>query len=267
MAAFPEVIERLNLLAQKLDHIRTDMLNGRIQEARDLFSFIISLRAAIENEVFNRETINAKLQVRARNLVEYCTAHLDASKAAMLITDMTACLGLLGSSRFMTRPHTFMTFFDKDIAGVTNGDFHGDPAYYTTMFREHAFPLFDEARQLTAKLVRTLGELQLVEKQRESRLMTIVKTDRYKRLSEKIPYRDHLDLIDYVENKIEDFLSRDEYSNRKVTGQVITGPYQGNLHAWLPMPLGNHRIVYTWDTKTRILTYLTIGTHQELGLT
>ncbi|GEM_PF-4682347 len=266
MVAFPEVIEWLNTLAQKLDHIRTNLFDGRIQEARDQFSFIISLRARIENDVFNKEIVNAKLQVRARNLVEYCTANLDASMAAMLIADMTAYLGLLGSARFMTRPHTLMTFFDKDIAGVTNGDFHGDPAYYTTMFREHAFPLFDEARQLTARLVRTLGELQLVERRRESRLMTIVKTERYTRLLEKTPYRDHLEIIDYIENKIEDFLSRDEYGNRKVTGQTFSGPYQGNLHAWLPAQLGNHRIVYAWDTRTRTLTYLTVGTHQELGL-
>lgn len=266
MVAFPEVIELLNTLAQRLDRIRTDLLDGKIQETRELFSFIISLRARIENEVFNKETVNTKLQVRARNLADYCTAHLDASTAATLIADMTACLGLLGSTRFMTRPYTLMTFFERDIAGVTNGDFLGDTAYYTAMFREHAFPLFDEARQLTGRLVRTLGELQLIERRRESRLMTIIKTDSYTRSSAKSPYRDHLDLIDYIENKIEDFLSRGEYNNRKVTGIVIAGPYTGKLHAWVPRPIGDSRIIYTWDTKTRTLTYLTIGTHQELGL-
>jgi len=36
------------------------------------------------------------------------------------------------------------------------------------------------------------------------------------------------------------------------------------LHAHIPEPLGNHRILYLFESGT--ITFLSIGTHDELGL-
>ncbi|MBI4149948.1 hypothetical protein HY488_00935 [Candidatus Woesearchaeota archaeon] len=268
MIFFADLIQQIEILNAKLDDIRLVLFRGKIDDARRMFYFIITVRNAIEEKIFNTQITNPKLEAKEKNLIEYAQYHLDMAKANAFLSDTIAYLGLLGSARFETGEYALSLFFERDMRGVTNGDFRGDETYYLQMIKELAVPVIDRLQTIANRLVKDLGALKIIEQQKESRLLHILKTLRYKSLREKSPYKDHVEIIDYIEDKIGDFINRNDFSNRKVTGRILqTGtPYDGMLHAWLPMPLGDHRIVYTWDVKTRTITYITIGTHKELGL-
>lgn len=267
MVLFPDLIQQLETISEKIADISANLFTGSIDDARRTFLFVVSLRHSFETALFNRRIVNERLHGEEQNFVDYCQYHIDMGKAHQLLTDAISLLGKLGSPRFVTTEHHLVSFFEQELRGVTNSDFKGDEAYYLQMFREHASPLLEQIEVVIERLVTLLGELQRIEKQKEVRLIFINKTPKYRSLCEKLPYKDHRDLLDYVENKIEDCLSRGDYTNDNVTKRTIAGSYQGALHAHIPMPLGNHRIIYTWDAKSRTLTYIAIGTHKGLGLT
>ncbi len=77
-------------------------------------------------------------------------------------------------------------------------------------------------------------------------------------------YSRHIEEIERVEDKIRRFLSRGLINREKVTQKINAGVWEGHYHAWLPDPMSDHRIVFSWDGKKGV--FETIGTHDELGI-
>ncbi len=96
-------------------------------------------------------------------------------------------------------------------------------------------------------------------------IVTPVYTTKYAAIKQKSTYAANNILILKVEEKILDRISKGIFSE-KLSGKIFFGEWKGFLHARLPAPIDNHRIVYSYDPSKRTVTFYTIGTHEELGL-
>ena len=264
-AAFSPIIEQLNLLLQNITKLKAEIFNGQLSEAKRTFLFVTELRQALEQLLFNARI--EKGPIVKSNLIEYCHAQLDGEKANKVLQDSIAILGILGSPRFQTHDHNLATFFQKDIAGISDNNFQQERDFYVEMFVELIGSHVEQLEISCRRLIQMLAEFKALDVQKENRLKTIKKKSQYKAMVDKKTYRENSRLIQLIENKIENALARDDYSNRKITEAIReTGPYVGMLHARLPSPIGDHRIIYTWDRRTRTITYIAIGSHKELSL-
>lgn len=79
-------------------------------------------------------------------------------------------------------------------------------------------------------------------------------------------YREHLDMIRSTERKIIAYIQSGGPIGRDNLAKTDSSKRTPFLHAWLSKPLDNHRILYSYDPKTKVVTFLDIGTHKELGL-
>ncbi len=111
-----------------------------------------------------------------------------------------------------------------------------------------------------------LDRLTVMERIKEDRGIRIKKSKEYRK-ERTHHYKEHGDLLDHAENKIEAACAAGNLNRRKVTDLIKKGSqWNGYYHAWLADPLGDHRIVYAYDQRTKTVIYQTIGTHKELGL-
>ena len=77
-------------------------------------------------------------------------------------------------------------------------------------------------------------------------------------------YLQHKKEIKRVELQIVDSLSKNIKNKKGITQKIKTGTWKDYYHAHLPEPMGNHRIVYSWDGK--VILFKIIGTHKQLGI-
>lgn len=92
--------------------------------------------------------------------------------------------------------------------------------------------------------------------------ITVSYASTYKDVLNNPAYRSNANLIRKIEEKIKAYFE----ANGKPGLPGIAGYIKrtGDLHADLPMPLGNHRIVYQFDPKKRQILFTHIVTHLEL---
>ncbi len=262
------VADQLSAIGKALGEFHGELFRGRMSNVRRIFSFLKDASILLENNALNTRIVSAKNGRVESNLVEYVRHQLRPEKADNLLRDMISLLGLLGSSRFSTGEETLKAFVERDLQGVTEEDFRRETAYYLEMFRDTAAPLLEKLSSLVSSLQAMIKELQLLQQEKEKRAIIIIKEDAYLDCLKKSPYKDrnNLALVQAVENKIEFNLSNNTFLDRVAKPLPGHPIYGGMLHAYLPMPLGNHRIVYTWDKASRTIRYVAIGTHKELGL-
>lgn len=83
-------------------------------------------------------------------------------------------------------------------------------------------------------------------------------------------YSQHKEKIDNVELKILRHVRDSMRTGNKlreiqgISGKIKTGDWAGHYHADLPYPMGDHRIVYSWNGQ--IVHFEIMGTHKELGI-
>lgn len=158
---------------------------------------------------------------------------------------------------------------NDNLSNLSEEDFKSDPNTGKTLLQ-------DAFKEKTERLCQSLEDMGIIrqkvdralaEKRKIAKLLKIKYTKKYEKLKYKHKtYSQHINEIDSVEQRIVAYLVKGRTHVSGVTQEIQTGIWAGYLHADLPKPINNHRIVYSWDSTNKIVTFETIGTHDELGI-
>ncbi len=150
---------------------------------------------------------------------------------------------------------------EKELEGVSDKDFEEDPAIWIRLFEESIKKPTNNLLLIVKRLYGIIDKKNISPAQQ----VQVISTGSYDNIKyRKKVYNDNLNTINKIEKKICEKISSRDHSNGQITGKIKSGRWRGFLHAHLPMPLGNHRIVYLFNGKEIIL--LAIGTHKELEI-
>ncbi len=152
----------------------------------------------------------------------------------------------------------FKSLIEREFKDVDEKTFSEDPAVWKEL-------LEDIFRKPTEQLLLSVDEIYtIINKSDVKEENEPIYTKGYLKIKSKTAYFDNADIIKKVEKKIRQRLFLGDFSNPDITGEIKSGSWKKFRHAHLPMPLGDHRIVYLWNGKK--LVFYTIGTHKELGI-
>lgn len=90
-------------------------------------------------------------------------------------------------------------------------------------------------------------------------------SQKYLRQMKKKVYQENWSLIKKVEGRIEQYFFQGESPGGSQLAKLDGIKKTNNLHANIPEPLGNPRIVYEFDKVNKKILFMDIGTHKELG--
>ncbi len=152
----------------------------------------------------------------------------------------------------------FPIFYEKikeTFAELEEEDIQMERESYFVIFNEELEPLF-------ASIKETLQML-------EERFLTTKKcipifTKKYLTKKRKSTYAHNEKMITAVEEKIVAYFN----AGRSPGGSTLAkrDVKTEHLHAWIPAPLDNHRILYDFDPQEKKIIFLDLGTHKELRL-
>jgi hypothetical protein len=150
--------------------------------------------------------------------------------------------------------NSFLSFYEKEILPLNPDDVDLEPEFYFEVFEEEFSPFIPELKELLkALLIATIPTGHL----------SVSFSNTYKRALNKSAYKSNLSLVINTQNNIIDHLLKGGKAGDSVLTKTETG--SRNLHAAIPAPLGDHRILYTYNPSTSVIVFLNIGTHKELG--
>ncbi len=149
--------------------------------------------------------------------------------------------------------HSVLSYLEKEILPLSDPLSAEDIELCFPVFEEEFLPLLDILQENLEKLLI-----------KEGSEINVVYSKKYLNRCKKNVYKENEKVIQRVVNKIIEYFGRgkspggSEIAKRKTDGG-------DELHANIPSPLADHRIVYVFDKDSRTITFLNIGTHKELG--
>lgn len=153
----------------------------------------------------------------------------------------------------------FVLFYKKlneIFEGLEEKDIQAGQEEYFKLFQEEFSSIFESLKN-TLKI---LKERFLTPK--EEFMPSFTK--KYLTKRNKNPYAENETLVRKVEEKIITYFN----GGNTPGGSNIAkrSSKSEHLHAWIPAPLDNHRILYDFNPKEKKIIFLDLGTHKELGL-
>jgi len=154
------------------------------------------------------------------------------------------------------------------LSSLTSDEFAKDPETWKGLLKSEFEALTTDTISLLDTAKSTLENLERKKNQAETlqkRLAGFEHLEKYKTAKAGLGPQAQ-QTVNAVEIKIRDYLSRGLLFNKKVTDKIKTGPWAGYLHAWLPRPYDDYRIVFSWNSKLKRVIFETIDRHKELGI-
>ncbi len=215
------------------------LINGKIKEAKDSLKFIF---AAFRE-------LNKIIPKLIKKLEE----------------DSANQLNILWQ-KFKNLFYEFQALAEKELS-ITEQTFNEDPEVWKELLSSTFKRKIDELNSLLDNINNILE----VSVSAEEPFPLLEYSPKYAQQKEKDNrYSQYENVINRVESKIQTFIAesiktKGRIIERKRISEVIqTGDWKGGYHAYLPEPMGNHRIVYSWNGK--IVRFEIIGTHKQLGI-
>ena len=154
------------------------------------------------------------------------------------------------------------TRFVSDVTQFNRTDFSQNPEDWQELFKE-AFSVPVTHLLFALQKLTSLVEKKSLTKQQPV-LVPYEYTPKYSECKKLNAYAKNSELIKKVEMKILQFITAVDFRQQHITGRILSGSWTGHLHAHIPAPLGDHRIVYIWTGKK--VVFETIETHKQLGI-
>lgn len=236
-------IKEISLLKDLIKEFYESLIGGKIEKAKRIFAFAFK----------DFKHLNSPLLSTLADLSRIYPAEADQLKVLWKILE----------SRF----YELDASIRKELS-ITEEDFEEDPAAFSAL-------LSDIFRKETDSIVVILCDLQAILKNLdmpEVKFLPMIKySAEYKKQKEKDNrYSQHEKIINKVESKIQNYVkdSIERYGRivekEGISDVILSGNWRGYFHAYLPEPLGNHRIVYSYDEG--VITLVRMGTHKRLGI-
>lgn len=228
----------------------------------DLNQLIVSIEVD-----FYQRLINGDMK-KARASSDYITSLIleiqkNLVQKIKMTTDPDIVGGLVSINNDLRENFTkWKALVDEDLKGISGKDFQEDPKSWYELLKDTFQKPTDQLLIVVTRLCALINKL---ERLNTEEYIEGIPTEHYNEIKfgRKV-YANNLKIINGVEKKICERISIGDFNNRKITGKIQSGPWKDCLHAYLPMPLGDHRIVYNIDKKKVI--FLAIGTHKGLGI-
>jgi len=148
----------------------------------------------------------------------------------------------------------FREKLSENFEGMEEEDLKNNPEEYFKLFKEEFSSIFESIKT-------TL--LLLQEKFKPKKKIISEFTKKYLAKKMKSPYADYEKRITAIEIKIVEYFNAGRLpGGSNIALRTAASKY---LHAWIPVPLDNHRILYEFDYKEKKIVFLDIGTHKGLG--
>jgi hypothetical protein len=226
-------IKELNLLEILLKQFYARMIDGKITDAKGALAFVFKTFSEL------RTLITAMIQSVEENKAKQLNDSWQALQTAL----------------------TEFKILANEELSITEETFAEDPETW----KELLSGIFKEKVDTLCSLLNAINTVAKTPVKPEQKLPPFKYSPKYAKLRERNKlYAQNKEKIDEIEYKIKDFLSRGETNREGVTQIIQTGPYAGSYHADLPKPMGDHRIVYSWDGTSVI--FETIDTHKRLRI-
>lgn len=225
--------ESTSKLQQAIGDFYRRLLNGDIEKAKASSNYISNLVSNIQNELARKiATTNDENIINLRRELQEKFAD-------------------------------WKLLVEKELEGISNKDFEEDPVTWRKLFEDSFKELTNKLSLIIQRLCSLINEdLRDISSSQQTQGTP---TENYNNIKyNKKVYSNNLSIINDVETKIRERISLRDYNNKKITGEIKSGPWKGFRHAHLPMPLGDHRIVYKVEGKNVI--FHNIDTHKNLGI-
>lgn len=236
-------IKEIILIKELIKEFYDSLIYGKIEKAKKVFAFAFK----------NFKNINDHFLSIISDLSNICPAEADQLKGLWKTLEI--------------KFYELESSIKKELS-ITEEDFKEDPAAFSTL-------LSDIFKKETDDIVLILRDLQAILKNLdmpEVKFLPMIKySAEYKKQKEKDNrYSQHEKIINKVESKIQNYVkdSIERYGRivekEGISDVILSGNWRGYFHAYLPEPLGNHRIVYSYDEG--VITLVRMGTHKRLGI-
>ena len=149
------------------------------------------------------------------------------------------------------------SILEREILVISVKDLENDPMYFE-VFKEEVLPLIDPVRVKLNKFL---------DLKTPTSVFLKVYTKKYSGKKEKKKvYKHNLDLIEKVEDNILEYFENGGSPGGSTLARRSSYVHGTSLHAWIPAPIDNHRILYEFVPEEHKIIFLDIGTHKELGI-
>ncbi len=232
-------VKELNLLESLLKQFYERMIDGKITDAKGTLNFVFKTFGEL------------------RALIPAIIQSLEEDKAKQLNDSWQALQTAIIAFKILT---------DKEL-NITEQAFAED----TETWKELLSGIFKEKVDMLCSLLNAIHIIAKSPIKPEQKVPPFEYDSKYTKLKERHNlYSQHIEEINRTELKILRYVGESLRNNGRIieiqglSDVIQTGNYRGNFHADLPKPMGDHRIVYSYDGKR--VTFKVIGKHKELGI-
>ncbi|MCX6708872.1 MAG: hypothetical protein NTW67_04480 [Candidatus Woesearchaeota archaeon] len=225
-------VKEVNLLKESLEEFYGRLIDGKIEQAKNTLEFAFK----IFNEL--RVIIPAIIQSLEEDGANQIKDAWQTVQTALI---------------------EFKLLADKEL-NITDQTFAEDPETW----KELLSCVFKEKKDVIGSLLERMSDFLKTPVQSQI-LPPFEYSPEYAKLKEKDNlYSQYKERITAVEEKILFYVSKGWFDVPGVTQKIKTGLWRGWRHADLPHPMGDHRIVYSWNDEKAL--FKTIDTHKHLGI-
>jgi hypothetical protein len=231
--------EKLNACKKGLEDFYKYLLQGRIRDAKKSFEFV-------------RKTVNA-LQEEISEKTDVFEA-VNADKTKAFVASWNSFLSIFAN---------MMNAAKQNLEDLSDEEFAKSPETWRGLLEGEFKQPVKDLLDIILAMLSLIHDLENPKK--EINLPPFEYTKKYLELKASVPvYAQNSKIIDRIETKIRIYVGQNRLFVKGVTDRILTGAWKGYLHAYLPSPIGDHRIVFSWDGKKGV--FAIIGKHQELGI-
>lgn len=150
----------------------------------------------------------------------------------------------------------YLDYYTREIEPITPINLEEGNGIYLSLFKEELIPKLE----LILVIINRILEFVLPTKN-----IVVIKSNKYLNKLQSKTYIAKKELLERTEFKIINFFASGGRAGFSELAKVDSSRKTDNLHARIPRPLDNHRIIYSWVPSKKTIIFEDIGTHTEVG--
>ena len=147
---------------------------------------------------------------------------------------------------------SFFSYIEKDLLPLTDKDLSS----LVNIIEHELLPYINSIEQILEGVYSS---------QITSSQINILYSNKYLKKLKNNTYSNNIDLIKSIEQKIVNYFLNGGIPGRSSYAKISIAVHKDKLHALLPDPIGDHRILYTYYPSRKQIIFEDIGTHKELS--
>lgn len=139
-----------------------------------------------------------------------------------------------------------LNYFEKELRGISDKEFENNPEIYLNLIKEELVPKLNYLQVILTKVNSFFVKISKIK---------IIYLKSYLADKNNNTYQQNIKIIEKVENRIIDYFASGGLPGKSHLAKIDKDALGEKLHSHLPNPIGNHRIVYTFDSETKTIIF------------